>query len=118
VISSKAGASFITFHPEAKLSIIDRSLQLIREGVPKAGLVFNPATSLEASSTVMDKVPTWVLLMSVQHLASAEQKFIPGTLDKLREARALIMPAAAIFAWKVRRRRQRAEYPPDCRSRC
>tara|TARA_R110001592_G_scaffold42588_11_gene138274 strand:- start:4986 stop:5660 length:675 start_codon:yes stop_codon:yes gene_type:complete len=82
-----AGASFITFHPEAS-EHIDRSLQLIREGGAKAGLVFNPATSLESLKYVMDKVDM-VLLMSVNP-GFGGQKFIPGTLDKLREARALI----------------------------
>ncbi|MFT6430488.1 MAG: ribulose-phosphate 3-epimerase [Halopseudomonas sp.] len=82
-----AGASFITFHPEAS-EHIDRSLQLIREGGAKAGLVFNPATSLDSLKYVMDKVDM-VLLMSVNP-GFGGQKFIPGTLDKLREARALI----------------------------
>jgi ribulose-phosphate 3-epimerase len=82
-----AGASFITFHPEAS-EHIDRSLQLIREGGAKAGLVFNPATSLDSLKYVMDKVDM-VLLMSVNP-GFGGQKFIPGTLDKLCEARALI----------------------------
>lgn len=82
-----AGASFITFHPEAS-EHIDRSLQLIREGGAKAGLVFNPATSLDSLRYVMDKIDM-VLLMSVNP-GFGGQKFIPGTLDKLREARALI----------------------------
>ncbi|RBW49038.1 ribulose-phosphate 3-epimerase [Marinobacter sp. F3R11] len=79
-----AGASYITFHPEASLHI-DRSLQLIREGGCKAGLVFNPATSLHYMNHVMDKLDM-VLLMSVNP-GFGGQKFIPGTLDKLREAR-------------------------------
>lgn len=83
----QAGASFITFHPEAS-EHIDRSLQLIREGGAKAGLVFNPGTSLDSLKYVMDKVDM-VLLMSVNP-GFGGQKFIPGTLDKLREARALI----------------------------
>lgn len=82
-----AGASFITFHPEAS-EHIDRSLQLIREGGAKAGLVFNPATSLDSLKYVMEKVDM-VLLMSVNP-GFGGQKFIPGTIDKLREARALI----------------------------
>ena len=82
-----AGASYITFHPEAT-GHIDRSLQLIRDGGCKAGLVFNPATSLESLKYVMDKVDM-ILLMSVNP-GFGGQKFIPGTLDKLREARALI----------------------------
>jgi ribulose-phosphate 3-epimerase len=82
-----AGASYITFHPEAT-GHIDRSLQLIRDGGCKAGLVFNPATSLESLKYVMDKVDM-ILLMSVNP-GFGGQKFIPGTLDKLREARDLI----------------------------
>ncbi|GAB3484700.1 ribulose-phosphate 3-epimerase [Azotobacter salinestris] len=83
----EAGASYITFHPEAS-EHIDRSLQLIRDGGAKAGLVFNPATPLDCLKYVMDKLDM-VLLMSVNP-GFGGQKFIPGTLDKLREARALI----------------------------
>ena len=83
----EAGATYITFHPEASQHI-DRSLQLIKDGGCKAGLVFNPATSLDALKYVMDKIDM-VLLMSVNP-GFGGQKFIPGTLDKLREARALI----------------------------
>lgn len=83
----EAGASYITFHPEAS-EHIDRSLQLIRDGGCKAGLVFNPATPLDCLKYVMDKVDM-ILLMSVNP-GFGGQKFIPGTLDKLREARALI----------------------------
>lgn len=79
-----AGASYITFHPEAS-NHVDRSLQLIRDGGCKAGLVFNPATPLSYLDYVMDKVDM-VLLMSVNP-GFGGQKFIPGTLDKLREAR-------------------------------
>jgi len=79
-----AGASYITFHPEAS-NHIDRSLQLIREGGCQAGLVFNPATPLHYMDHVMDKLDM-VLLMSVNP-GFGGQKFIPGTLDKLREAR-------------------------------
>ena len=79
-----AGASYITFHPEAT-NHIDRSLQLIRDGGCKAGLVFNPATPLHYMDHVMDKLDM-VLLMSVNP-GFGGQKFIPGTLDKLREAR-------------------------------
>ncbi|GAD64398.1 MULTISPECIES: ribulose-phosphate 3-epimerase [Pseudomonadaceae] len=82
-----AGATYVTFHPEATLHI-DRSLQLIRDGGAKSGLVFNPATSLDCLKYVMDKVDM-ILLMSVNP-GFGGQKFIPGTLDKLREARALI----------------------------
>jgi len=83
----EAGASIITFHPEAS-EHIDRSLQMIRDGGCKAGLVFNPATSLEYLKYVMGKIDM-VLLMSVNP-GFGGQSFIPGTLDKLREARALI----------------------------
>ena len=79
-----AGASYITFHPEASQHI-DRSLQLIREGGCKAGLVFNPATPLHHMDHVMDKLDM-VLMMSVNP-GFGGQKFSPGTLDKLREAR-------------------------------
>lgn len=79
-----AGASYITFHPEASQHI-DRSLQLIRDGGCKAGLVFNPATPLHHIDHVMDKLDM-ILLMSVNP-GFGGQKFIPGTLDKLRQAR-------------------------------
>ena len=83
----EAGASYITFHPEAS-EHIDRSLQLIKAGGAKAGLVFNPATPLDVLKHVMDKVDM-ILLMSVNP-GFGGQKFIPATLDKLKEARALI----------------------------
>ncbi|MBB3102080.1 ribulose-phosphate 3-epimerase [Azomonas macrocytogenes] len=83
----EAGASYITFHPEAS-EHIDRSLQLIKAGGAKAGLVFNPATPLDCLKYVMDKLDM-ILLMSVNP-GFGGQSFIPGTLDKLREARALI----------------------------
>ena len=82
-----AGATYITFHPEAS-GHIDRSLQLVRELGCKAGLVLNPGTSLEATRWVMDKMDM-LLLMSVNP-GFGGQKFIPATLDKLREARKLI----------------------------
>ena len=82
-----AGASIITFHPEGS-EHIDRSLQMIREGGCKSGLVFNPATPLSYLDYVMDKVDM-VLLMSVNP-GFGGQKFIPGTLDKLRQAREMI----------------------------
>ena len=83
----EAGASIITFHPEAS-EHIDRSLQMIREGGCKSGLVFNPATPLSYLEYVMDKVDM-VLLMSVNP-GFGGQKFIPATLDKLKQARKLI----------------------------
>jgi len=84
---AKAGATYITFHPEAS-EHIDRTLGLIRESGCKSGLVFNPATPLDYLKYVMDKVDM-VLLMSVNP-GFGGQQFIPATLDKLREARALI----------------------------
>lgn len=82
-----AGASFITFHPEAT-EHIDRSLQLIRDQGCKAGLVFNPATSLNVLEYVMDKLDM-VLLMSVNP-GFGGQKFIPVVLGKIKAARKLI----------------------------
>jgi ribulose-phosphate 3-epimerase len=84
---AKAGASYITFHPEASRHI-DRSLALIREEGCKAGLVFNPATPLDCLNYVIDKVDM-VLLMSVNP-GFGGQKFIASALDKLREARKII----------------------------
>jgi ribulose-phosphate 3-epimerase len=84
---AKAGASYITFHPEAS-EHIDRSLQLIRNEGCKSGLVFNPATPLSYLEYVMDKVDM-VLLMSVNP-GFGGQSFIPATLDKLRQARKMI----------------------------
>jgi ribulose-phosphate 3-epimerase len=81
---ARAGANVITFHPEGS-EHIDRSLALIRESGCRAGLVFNPATSLDYMDYVMDKLDI-VLLMSVNP-GFGGQKFIPGTLDKLRAAR-------------------------------
>lgn len=82
-----AGASYITFHPEAS-EHVDRSLQLIKDGGCEAGLVFNPATPLHYLEHVMDKLDM-ILLMSVNP-GFGGQKFIPGTLDKLRQARKII----------------------------
>jgi len=84
---AKAGATFITFHPEASKHV-DRSLQLIHDNGCKSGLVFNPASSLDALKYVIDKVDM-VLLMSVNP-GFGGQSFIPATLDKLREARKII----------------------------
>lgn len=83
----EAGATYITFHPEAS-EHIDRSLQLIKNAGCKAGLVFNPATPLHLMDHVMDKLDM-VLLMSVNP-GFGGQSFIPHTLHKLREARAKI----------------------------
>ena len=81
---AEAGADIITFHPEGS-EHIDRTLGLIKEAGCKAGLVFNPATPLHYMDYVMDKLDM-VLLMSVNP-GFGGQKFIPATLDKLREAR-------------------------------
>ena len=81
---AKAGANYITFHPEAT-DHIDRNLQLIRELGCKAGLVFNPATPLHYLDYVMDKIDM-ILLMGVNP-GFGGQKFIPSTLNKLREVR-------------------------------
>ena len=82
-----AGATWITFHPEASRHI-DRSLGLIRDGGCKAGLVFNPATPLDVLRHVWDKLDM-VLLMSVNP-GFGGQSFIPSSLAKLREARRMI----------------------------
>ena len=83
----KAGASYITFHPEASAHV-DRSLGLIKELGCKSGLVLNPATPLSYLDYVMDKVDV-ILLMSVNP-GFGGQSFIPATLDKLRQVRKLI----------------------------
>ncbi|MGI9322309.1 MAG: ribulose-phosphate 3-epimerase, partial [Pseudomonadales bacterium] len=82
-----AGASYITFHPEAS-EHIDRSLELVRAGGAKCGPVFNPATPLSHLEHVMDKLDM-ILIMSVNP-GFGGQKFLPGSLDKLRQARKLI----------------------------
>ncbi|AKH87826.1 ribulose-phosphate 3-epimerase [Edwardsiella tarda] len=81
---AEAGASIITFHPEAS-EHIDRTLQLIRSCGCKAGLVLNPATPLSCLDYVMDRLDT-ILLMSVNP-GFGGQSFIPATLDKLRQVR-------------------------------
>ena len=82
-----AGASYITFHPDASTHV-DRSLQMIRDAGCKSGLVFNPHLGLDALKYVLDKVDM-VLLMSVNP-GFGGQSFIPATLDKLRAARSII----------------------------
>jgi len=84
---AKAGATYITFHPEAS-EHIDRTLQLIRGEGCKSGLVFNPATPLDYLEYVLDKVDM-VLLMSVNP-GFGGQSFIPATMGKLRQARKMI----------------------------
>lgn len=80
----QAGASVITFHPEATQHI-DRSLQLIKDGGAECGLVLNPATPLHYLDYVMDKIDQ-ILLMSVNP-GFGGQSFIPSTLDKIRQVR-------------------------------
>ncbi|MBT68081.1 MAG: ribulose-phosphate 3-epimerase [Thiotrichales bacterium] len=84
---ASAGASYITFHPEAS-EHIDRTINLIKESGCKAGLVFNPATPLHYLDHVIDQLDM-VLLMSVNP-GFGGQSFIPHTLDKLRAVRKLI----------------------------
>src|SRR5210317_1931258 len=79
-----AGATYITFHPEAS-EHVDRSLQLVRDEGSKSGLVFNPATPLDVLEYVMDKVDM-ILLMSVNP-GFGGQKFLPSALEKLKVAR-------------------------------
>ena len=79
-----AGASYITFHPEASTHV-DRSLQLVRSLGCKSGLVFNPATPLHYLDHVMDKIDM-ILIMSVNP-GFGGQSFIPAALDKLKEAK-------------------------------
>ena len=84
---AKVGATSISFHPEATRHV-DRTLALIHEHGCKAGLVFNPATSLDWLDYVLDKVDI-VLVMSVNP-GFGGQAFLPSALDKLQRARALI----------------------------
>lgn len=84
---AKAGATYITFHPEAS-EHVHRSLQLVRDNGCKSGLVFNPATPLDYLKYVIDKVDM-ILLMSVNP-GFGGQSFIPEALGKLREARKII----------------------------
>ena len=84
---AKAGASYISFHPDAT-SHVDRSLQLIRDQGCKSGLVFNPGASVDALEYLMDKIDV-ILLMSVNP-GFGGQKFIPSTLKKLERVRKLI----------------------------
>jgi len=84
---AKAGASYITFHPEAS-EHLDRTIGLIKEQGCKAGLVFNPATSLSYLEHVLDRLDM-VLLMSVNP-GFGGQSFIPSSLDKLRVVRKMI----------------------------
>lgn len=93
-----AGASIITFHPEASTHI-DRSLQQIKAAGCQAGLVFNPATPLHYLDYVMDKVDV-ILLMSVNP-GFGGQQFIPATLDKLRQARQRIQASGRAIKLEI-----------------
>jgi len=84
---ARAGASYITFHPEASVHI-DRTIGLIRENGCKPGLVFNPATPLDVLEYTLEKIDM-VLLMSVNP-GFGGQSFIPSVLGKIRAARQLI----------------------------
>ena len=84
---AEAGASFITFHPEATRHV-DRTLQLIRSLGVRAGLVLNPATPLNCLDYVLDKLDV-IMLMSVNP-GFGGQSFIPSTLDKLKQVRRII----------------------------
>ena len=84
---AKAGADYVSFHPEASIHI-DRSLQLIKSHGMKAGLVFNPATPLACLDYVLDKIDL-ILIMSVNP-GFGGQAFLPSALDKLRAARRII----------------------------
>ena len=84
---AQAGASLISFHPEAS-EHVDRTLQLIKSHGCQAGLVFNPATSLSYLDYVLDKIDL-ILIMSVNP-GFGGQSFIPAALEKLRRARELI----------------------------
>jgi ribulose-phosphate 3-epimerase len=95
---AKAGASSITFHPEAS-EHIDRSLQLIRDHGCRGGLVFNPATPLGYLDYVMDKIDL-ILIMSVNP-GFGGQSFIPGTLHKLSEARERIAKSSRAIRLEV-----------------
>ncbi|HEA17431.1 MAG: ribulose-phosphate 3-epimerase [Pseudoalteromonas prydzensis] len=93
-----AGASIITFHPEAS-EHVDRTLQLIKDHGCQAGLVFNPATSLSYLEHVIDKLDV-ILLMSVNP-GFGGQSFIPHTLEKLRQARKIIAESGRAIRLEV-----------------
>ncbi|WP_367401404.1 ribulose-phosphate 3-epimerase [Solimonas sp. SE-A11] len=95
----KAGADYVTFHPEATKHV-DRSLQAIRDAGCKSGLVFNPATPLSYLDYVMDKVDM-VLLMSVNP-GFGGQSFLPSALTKLSQARAKIDAYTAATGREIR----------------
>lgn len=84
---AKAGASYISFHPEATAHV-DRSLQLVRDQGCKSGLVFNPGTPIDCLEYLMDKIDV-ILLMSVNP-GFGGQNFLPSTIKKLEQVRKLI----------------------------
>ena len=112
---AKAGADYITFHPEAS-EHIDRSLQLIRDHGCKAGLVFNPATPLSYLDYVLDKVDV-ILLMSVNP-GFGGQSFLPSTLKKLQQARRLIDESGLDIRLEVDGGVKVDNIAENCRSRC
>jgi ribulose-phosphate 3-epimerase len=95
---AKAGADYITFHPEAS-DHVDRTLSLIRDNGCKAGLVFNPATPLGHLRYVMDKVDM-ILIMSVNP-GFGGQSFIRSSLDKLKQARELIKQSGRVIRLEI-----------------
>jgi ribulose-phosphate 3-epimerase len=95
---ARAGASYITFHPEAS-EHVDRTIELIREHGCRPGLVFNPATPLDWLDHTVDKLDM-VLLMSVNP-GFGGQKFIPGTLAKIAQARARIAASGRAIRLEV-----------------
>ena len=110
-----AGASYITFHPEASAHI-DRSLQLVRSLGCKSGLVFNPATPLHYLDHVMDKVDM-ILIMSVNP-GFGGQSFIPAALDKLKEARQRIDSSGFDIRLEIDGGVKTRQYRQNCISRC
>lgn len=95
---AEAGASYISFHPEASQHV-DRTVQLIKEHGCKAGLVFNPATPLNYLDYMLDKLDV-VLLMSVNP-GFGGQRYISSTLDKIRAVRHLIEQTGAAIRLEV-----------------
>jgi ribulose-phosphate 3-epimerase len=110
----RAGATYITFHPEAS-EHVDRTIGLIRESGAKPGLVFNPATPLDWLDHTLEKLDM-VLLMSVNP-GFAGQKFITSVLTKLEQVRSRI-DASARGAPGDRRRREGRQHRRDCPRGC
>ena len=107
---AKAGATYISFHPEAS-EHVDRTIELIRENGCKPGLVFNPATPLDCLDHTLNKLDL-VLLMSVNP-GFGGQKFIPGVLDKVRAVRKLIDATGTADPARGRRRREGRQHRRD-----